>query len=301
MPTLQIFVPIVCSVVNPALDTTLKRIALVTGANAGIGRETVRGLVRAGMHVVMVCRDRKRGEEAFADVQQDTGRDNLTLMLADLASQSSLRELAERFLTQFSALHVLINNAAMICSERELTEDGIERQLAVNHLAPFLLTSLLLDTLKQSAPARIINVSSQMHQKVGMDFENLQGEKHYHPRSIYAQTKLANVLFTKELARRLEGTGVTVNALHPGTVATGLFGRFLGLPRWLRFLSDWYGVSPEKGAETSLYLATSPEVASITGEYFRNCQPFPCNPLAKHKSLATKLWDISAKLTGNSA
>lgn len=284
--------------VDASSDSPRERIALVTGANAGIGRETVRGLARAGMHVVMVCRNRERGEEALADVQQDTGSDQLTLLLADLSSQASLRELADEFLNRFSALHVLINNAAMICPERELTDEGIERQLAVNHLAPFLLTHLLLDTLKQSAPARIINVSSQMHQKTGMDFSNLQGEKRYHPRTIYAQTKLANVLFTKELARRLQGTGVTVNALHPGTVATGLFGRFLGLPRWLRFLSDWWGISPEQGAETSLYLATSEEVAHTTGEYFRRCRPYPCNPVANEEAVAARLWDISAKLTG---
>ncbi len=270
---------------SPPADSTdfENRIAMVTGANAGIGRETVRGLAIAGMRVVLVCRNRERGEEAIADVRKDTGNDRLTLLRADLSSQASIRNLVKTYLSEFSELHVLINNAAVISETRELTEDGIEKQFAVNHLAPFLLTRLLLDVLKQSAPARIINVSSQMHQRTDWDFGNLQGEKDYHPRRVYAQTKLANVLFTKELARRLEGTGVTANALHPGTVATGLFGRFLGLPRWLRFLSDWYGISPERGAETSIYLATSPEVAQTTGEYFRNCRPSPCNPLAEDK------------------
>ena len=284
---------------SPANSSDLPdRMAMVTGANAGIGRETVRGLAKAGMQVVLVCRDRERGEEALADVRNDTGNDRLTLLLADLSSQASLRHLVQTYLKHFSQLHVLINNAGVICQERELTEEGIERQFAVNHLAPFLLTNLLLETLKQSAPARIITVSSQMHQRTNLDFDNLQGEKHYHPRGIYAQTKLANVLFTKELARRLRGTGVTANALHPGTVATGLFGRFLGLPGWLRFLSDWYGISPERGAETSIYLATSPAVAQTTGEYFRHCRPSPCNPLAEDKPLAARLWDLSETLTG---
>lgn len=274
------------------------RVALVTGANAGIGRETVRGLAEAGMQVALVCRNRERGEEALADVRGTTGNDRLHLFVADLSSQAAIRRMVKQFLEEFSLLHVLINNAAVISAERELTEEGIERQFAVNHLAPFLLTHLLLDTLKQSAPARIINVSSQVHQRAEWDFENLQGEKSYHPRGMYAQTKLANVLFTKELARRLKGTGVTANALHPGTVATGLFGRFLGLPRWLRFLSDWYGISPEKGAETSLYLATSPDVENTTGEYFRNRRPHPSNPIAEDPLLAARLWEISEKLTG---
>ena len=283
----------------PEIDQTQQnRIALVTGANAGIGRETARGLAEAGMEVVLISRNRERGEAALADVQSTTGNGKLHLLVADLSSQASIRRMVKEFLDRFSALHILINNAAVITAKRELTDEGIERQLAVNHLAPFLLTNLLLDTLKQSAPARIINVSSQMHQRIGLDFENLQGEKSYHPRKIYAQTKLMNVLFTKELARRLQGTKVTANALHPGTVATGLFGRFLGLPRWLRFLSDWYGISPEQGAETSIYLATSPEVANTTGEYFRKCKPAPANPIAEDEATAAKLWEVSEKLVG---
>ncbi len=250
------------------------------------------------MQVIMVSRNEARGQAALADVRESTGNDNLHLFTADLSSQASIRRMVKAVLDQFSALHVLINNAAVICSQRELTEDGIERQFAVNHLAPFLLTNLLLKTLKQSAPARIINVSSQMHQRTGFDFENLQGEKSYPPRGIYAQTKLANLLFTQELARRLQGTQVTANALHPGTVATGLFGRFLGLPGWLRFLSDWYGISPQQGAKTSLYLALSPEVEHTSGEYFRNCRPCPPNPLVLEERLAAQLWERSEKLTG---
>ncbi len=272
------------------------RIALVTGANAGIGRETARGLAQRGMTVLMVSRDKRRGEDALSDVCQSTGSGKLHLLTADLSSQASIRRMAGEVLERFPALHVLINNAAVITARRELTEDGIERQLAVNHLAPFLLTNLLLERLKRSAPARIVNVSSQMHQRTGLDFENLQGEKSYHPRKIYAQTKLMNVLFTKELARRLQGTGVTANALHPGTVATGLFGRFLGLPRWLGFVSDWYGISPEEGAETSIYLATSPEVENVTGEYFRKCKSSPSNPIASDTQIAGRLWDVSERL-----
>ncbi len=272
--------------------------ALVTGANSGIGLETARGLAKAGMEVVMVCRSRKRGEIAREEIKQSTGQDRLTLLIADLSSMTSIRILAKTVHEQFSKLEILINNAAVICPKPELTKDRFERQFAVNHLAPFLLTHLLLDLLKQSGAGRIINVSSQMHQRTKFDFNNLQGERDYHPRRVYAQTKLANVLFTMELSRRLKGTGITANSLHPGTVSTGLFGTFLGLPRWLKFLWGWFGVSPEKGAKTSLYLATSPQVAGISGRYFKNSRPYPVNPIANDENIAKRLWDLSADLTG---
>jgi NAD(P)-dependent dehydrogenase (short-subunit alcohol dehydrogenase family) len=274
------------------------RTVIVTGANAGVGRATALGLARLGATVVMLCRSRERGEEARDAVRRESRNDAVELAVADLASQASIRAFAEEFLSRHESLHVLVNNAAVIAPARTLTVDGIETQFAVNHLAPFLLTHLLFARLRQSAPARVVNVSSGMHRRTGIDFNNLQGERHYHPRRIYAQTKLCNVLFTVDLAGRTRSSGVTANALHPGTISTGLYGRFLGLPSWLGFVSQWYGSSPERGAATPIYLAASPEVAGVTGQYFKNRRPAPMNPLAHDAAVRRRLWELSEKLTG---
>ena len=274
------------------------KVCMVTGANAGIGRATALGLARTGATVVMVCRNTDRGQEALAWVQQESGNSSVRLFLADLSSQASIHRLATDFKALYPALHVLINNAGIIPRRRILTEDGLETQFAVNHLAYFLLTALLLDVLKAGAPARIINVSSQLHGRAPLDFDDLQSERSYNRVLVYARTKLANVLHTYELARMLEGTGVTANCLHPGVVATNLLADATGLPRAIRFAVRVVRASPEAGARTSLYLATSTEVEGVTGKYFARQRAVPSSKASYDQPAARRLWRISEELTG---
>lgn len=272
---------------------------MVTGANAGIGKATALGLAKMGANVVMVCRDRERGEAALSEIKRESSNDSVGLLIADLSLLAAIRGLAEEFKTKYPTLHVLNNNAGIIPGTRTVTGDGFETQFAVNHLNYFFLTNLLLDVLKASAPARIVNVTSQVHDGASIDFNDLQSERSYRRTSVYAWTKLANVLFTYELARRLEGTGVTSNCLHPGTVATKLLGDYM--PSALRFIGNIVGASPEKGARTSLYLATSPEVEGVTGRYFVSQKEAQSSKLSYDKSLASRLWQVSAELTRLSA
>ncbi|MCH8089124.1 MAG: SDR family oxidoreductase [Chloroflexi bacterium] len=274
------------------------KVCMVTGANAGIGRATALGLARMGATVVMVCRNTDRGQEALAWVQQESGNSSVRLLLADLSSQASIHRLATDFKALYPALHVLINNAGIIPRRRILTEDGLETQFAVNHLAYFLLTALLLDVLKAGAPARIINVSSQLHGRAPLDFDDLQSERSYNRVLVYARTKLANVLHSYELARMLEGTGVTANCLHPGVVATNLLADATGLPRAIRFAVRVVRASPEAGARTSLYLATSLEVEGVTGKYFARQRAVPSSKASYDQPAARRLWRISEELTG---
>ncbi len=274
------------------------KVCMVTGANAGIGRATALGLAITGATVVMVCRNKNRGQEALAWVQQESGNSSVRLLLADLSSQASIHRLATDFKALYPALHVLINNAGIIPRRRILTEDGLETQFAVNHLAYFLLTALLLDVLKAGPPARIINVSSQLHGRAPLDFDDLQSERSYNRVLVYARTKLANVLHSYELARMLEGTGVTANCLHPGVVATNLLADATGLPRAIRFAVRVVRASPEAGARTSLYLATSLEVEGVTGKYFARQRAVPSSKASYDQPAARRLWRISEELTG---
>jgi NAD(P)-dependent dehydrogenase (short-subunit alcohol dehydrogenase family) len=269
---------------------------IVTGANAGIGKATALGLAKMGGTVVMVCRSRERGGAALAEIERESGSNSVALLLADLSSQGAIRHLADKFKAKYPALHVLINNAGIIPRKRAVTEDGFETQFAVNHLAYFLLTNLLLDVLKASTPSRIINVSSQVHGGPYIPFDDLQSERSYSPTRVYGWTKLANVLFTYELARRLEGTGVTVNSLHPGTVATKLLADYM--PGGLRFMAKMIGMSPEDGAQTSLYLATSPEVKGVSGKYFVHGTAVRSSKASYDKAAASRMWQVSAELTG---
>jgi NAD(P)-dependent dehydrogenase (short-subunit alcohol dehydrogenase family) len=217
-------------------------------------------------------------------------------LLADLSSAKEVRWLADKFKRKYSSLHVLINNAGGFFLRRQIRGNGIEMTFALNHLASFLLTNLLLDTLKASAPARIINVSSNAHASGKIEFDNLQGEREYGPRA-YGNSKLANILFTMELARRLEGTGVTVNALHPGFVATGFAknnGRLIAA--LVGLFAPLVARSPAKGAETSVYLASSPSVEGISGKYFYDSHVIPAAPQATDMAVARKLWDVSAEM-----
>src|SRR3989440_11859155 len=244
------------------------KMCLVTGSTSGIGKVTARELANRGATVVLVSRNLAKGEATQADIKRATGNQQVELLVADLSLLEDARRLAAEFQHTHRHLHLLVNNAGGAYPRRTLTSEGLEATLVVNYLAPFLLTELLLDTLKASAPARIVNVSSAQHANASIAFDNLQGEKKYGNLRNYNQAKLALLLWTYELARRLEGTGVTVNALHPGITATNFPSGMTGVLAWGMRLSTPFLLTPEKGAQTTLYLATSPEVAGVTGKYF---------------------------------
>jgi len=273
------------------------RVFLVTGATSGIGRATALELSRRGATVHLVARDRARGEAALAEVAR-AGGGRARLHLADLSSMAAVRALAEEVRATAPALHVLVNNAGAVEMERRVSPDGLEMTFAVNHLAYFLLTHLLLDLLRSSAPARVVNVASTAHRGKTLDFGDLQNTRRYAGLRVYGQSKLANILFTRELARRLDGSGVTANSLHPGVVATG-FGRSSG--GWMGFgvrLIAPLLLRPEQGAETTLYLACSPEVEGVSGQYFERCRPVRPSPAARDDAAARRLWEESARLVG---
>ena len=272
---------------------------LITGANSGIGKETVVALARAGATVVFTSRDPEKGEQAAADVRQRSGAD-VALMPLDLASFPSIRALAGGFLQRYDELHVLINNAGLILTERTETEQGFETTFGVNHLGHFLLTQLLLDRVKASAPARIINVASNAHRfaRGGLDFDDLQLTNSYGGMQAYTRSKLANIYFTRELARRLEDSGVTVNAVHPGVVATGFArdGDAKGLVPWLMALARPFYRSPEKGAQTSIFVASSAELDGVSGKYFANSKETQPTSIAQDDEAARRLWAASEEL-----
>ena len=273
---------------------------MITGASSGVGRATGLGLARMGATLVLVCRDRRRGEETVAEIRDATGNRAVTLMVADLSSQQSIRALAHEFLATSQPLHVLVNNAGIVNLHRTVTVDGIESVFAVNHLAYFLLTHLLLDRLKESAPARIVNVASHAHRFSALDLDDLEGARRYRAMRVYGQSKLANILFSYELARRLGGTGVTVNCLHPGAVASGL-GKNNG--PWARafiMLLRPFFRTPEQGAATSIYLASAPELEQVTGKYFAACKETRSSAVSYDAAVARRLWEISARMTGAS-
>ncbi len=274
------------------------KICLVTGANSGIGKETALGLAQMGATVVMVCRDRTRGEEAREEIKAKSGNDAVDLMLADLSSQQSIRALAEEFKQRYTQLHCLINNAGVFMLSRQETVDGLEKTFAVNCLAPFLLTNLMLDIIKASALARIINVSSAAQAAGYIKLDDLQSKSGYRPMRVYSQSKLALVLTTYELARRLEGTGVTVNCLHPGFVATNIAQRDLFPPLRLvvKLIFSRLGIRAEEGAKTSLYLASSPDIEHVTGRYFERSGPKKSTPISYDQSLQQQLWEVCNKL-----
>ncbi len=283
----------------PTLNNNMQgKVCMVTGANSGIGKVTALGLAQMGATVVMVCRDRARGEAAQDEIKTKSGNNAVDLLLADLSSQKSIRQLVETFKQHYTQLHVLINNAGVFMLTRRATVDGLEMTFAVNYLAPFLLTNLLLELLKASAPARIVSVSSEAHQAGYINMDDLQAERHYRPMRAYGQSKLALVLFTYELARSLEGTGVTANCLHPGFVATSIGQGGLGpIGRTVaKFILALLGVSPEEGAKTSIYLASSPDVEGVTGKYFVKSMPKESASISYDESLQRQLWEESAKL-----
>lgn len=274
---------------------------VITGGNAGIGKEAAVGLAIQGARVVITSRDAGRGADALREIRDRTGSDRVEVMPLDLASTASIRAFATEALERLDRIDVLLNNAGLVVGSRRETEDGFELTFGVNHLGHFLLTDLLLDRLKASAPARVVVVSSHAHKQArkGLDFDDLQSERRYRAFSVYGRTKLANILFVRELARRLEGSGVTVNALHPGFVASrfgrdGDLGWFIGkvgMP-----LASPFAISPEKGALTSIHLASSPDVEGLSGLYFYKCAPSTPSAAARDDVAATRLWQASEQL-----
>ncbi|MFY9821319.1 MAG: SDR family oxidoreductase [Thermoanaerobaculia bacterium] len=274
---------------------------LVTGATSGIGRATALSLARQGALVVIAGRDAARTQDTVASIREEAGNRQVESLLADFSSLAEVRRLAAEFRARHSRLDVLVNNAGASFMEREMTVDGFEKTWAVNHLANFLLTLELLDLLKASAPARIVNVSSAVHAGRTLDLDRIEEEKSYGIRG-YGQSKLANVLFTYALARRLAGTGVTANCLHPGVVSTGLV-KTEGRPviKVLLALLRPFLNSPEKGAATSIYLASSPEVEGVSGKYFVKCKAVPSSPVSYDEALQEGLWELSLRQMGRSA
>jgi NAD(P)-dependent dehydrogenase (short-subunit alcohol dehydrogenase family) len=288
---------------NRAADGTASmvgRTVVVTGGNSGVGRATATALAARGARTVITARSRSRGEEALADIRRTSGSDQVDLVVFDLADLSSVRAGAAALLERLDRIHVLVNNAGLVLTRRTETVDGYESTFAINHLGPFLLTRLLTDRLIASAPARVVNVASTAHRSArhGMGFEDLQTHDGYRGMQVYGRSKLANILFTRELARRLDGTGVTANSLHPGTVATG-YARDGDASGFLAFgvkVIKPFILTPEKGARTSVYLASSPAVADVTGEYFVKCRARTPSPAALDDAAAERLWTVSEEL-----
>ena len=274
------------------------RVCLITGATSGIGRVTAEALALRGATLVMVARDAQRAEEHVQRIRHATGNPRVNFLVADLSSMASVRALADAFLASHPSLHVLVNNAGALFMRHVHTIDGYEMTFALDHLAPFLLTNLLRDALIASAPARVVTVSSAAHASAQIEFDDLMYEhRRYGPLSAYGQAKLANVLFTYELARRLHGTDVTANTLHPGFVATGFAKNNGALYRVAMSLLSPFAISPARGAETSIYLAASPDVAGISGKYFTRCQPTASSAATYDSEAQHRLWDVSEQLT----
>ena len=281
---------------TPLADMT-GRVCVVTGANRGIGRATAERLAGLGATLVLVCRRLEEGESVAREIASAHGGRPALVVPADLSSQRSIRDAAELIRAAHRRVHVLVNNAGVIPRQRETTVDGLEMQFAVNHLAYFLLTNLLLDQLIDAAPSRVVNVSSGAHQGGRLDFGDLQSERRYDPVRVYGRTKLANVLFTYELARRLGGTSVTSNCLHPGVVATKLMADYMNVPLVGGAIARTFGGSVERGAETTVYLAASRDVEGVTGRYFVGQRETRSSPASYDVALQQQLWEESARLT----
>ena len=273
------------------------KVALVTGGTSGIGKATATALAAMGADVVVVGRNRERGERAAAEIRAQTGG-RVDLALADLSSRAEVRALAEEFRRRYDRLDVLVNNAGLVQSERTETVDGLETTFAINHLAPFLLTNLLQDMLEESAPSRVVTVSSEAERWGNIDFDDLQSRKKYRGFPVYGMTKLANILFTYELAERLKGTGVTATCMHPGAVNTR-FGTDNSGPFTILFRAfKPFMRTPEQGADTLIWLASSPDVKGVSGRYYSDRKPIEPKKIASDPGARRRLWVESERLTG---
>ena len=274
------------------------KICLITGSTSGMGRVTARELATMGATVVLVGRTREKGEAPQAEIRRETGNENVDLLIVDLSLLQDVRRLAAEFQQKYHHLHVLINNAGAIYSSRRVTSEGLETTFAVNYLAPFLLSELLVETLKASAPARIVNVSSDVHRISKIAFDNLQ---RYSTMSNYGQAKLAMILSTYELARRLEGTGVTVNVMSPGQMSGDNFNAgAAGFVALMTKLTTPFVMTPEKGAQTEIYLATSPQVEGVTGKCFAKGQEKKSSRRSYDQVRGQRLWQVSEQLVARS-
>lgn len=281
------------------LDRSLNgKICMVTGATSGIGKVTARELAQMGATVIIVGRNPEKSENAVKQVRRETGNPAVEFMLADLSSQKEIRQLVQDFKKRYDRLHVLVNNAGSIFLARRESVDGIEMTFALNHLGYFLLTNLLIDALQASAPSRIINVSALLHKWAKINFDDLQNREMYIGVRAYPQSKLCNLYFTYELARRMEGTGVTANALHPGVVATNLGVNDNRFGRVMRRLINFALINPEEGAQTIIYLAASPDAQTVTGKYFVKQKAVSSSQASYNQAVASRLWCVSAELTG---
>jgi NAD(P)-dependent dehydrogenase (short-subunit alcohol dehydrogenase family) len=282
-----------------AVDKSINgKVILITGGTDGIGKEAARQLAIMGATIVVVGRSRSKTKRIVDEIISMSGNDRVAYLLADLSSQSEIRKLAQDFRKRFNRLDVLVNNAGSVFLRRRLSADGIEMTFALNHLAYFLLTNLLLDLIKASAPSRIVNTSSGSHLGGKINFHDVNLSRRYFFQRAYAQSKLANVMFTFELASRLEGSGVTVNAVHPGFVKTNMGAHYNRIVRILKPLIFRTGIPVEDGAETLVYLASSPEVEEISGEYFYRLKKRETNPLAQDKDGQKRLWRLSEQMVG---
>jgi NAD(P)-dependent dehydrogenase (short-subunit alcohol dehydrogenase family) len=273
---------------------------LITGGTNGIGKASALALAKMGAQIVIVGRNAEKTQATVAELKTQSGNPQIDSLLGDLSLMSEIRRVAEEYKQRYSHLHVLLNNAGGVYAERQETREGLEMTFALNHISYFLLTNLLLDRLRTSTPARIINVSSTAHAIGNLDFNDLQNKHSYSMGGFraYGQSKLMNVLFTYELARRLEGTGIIVNALHPGAVATGFGKNNGGIMGLLTGIIGRFGLSPERGAETSIYLASSAEVEGVTGKYFDNRKAVQSSSASYDTAMQQQLWQISEQITG---
>ncbi len=280
-----------------AMNSMQGKVCLVTGSSSGMGLVTASSLAGRGARVVMLCRNRAKGEAVQARIKAESANAQVDLIVADLSELSQVRRAAHAFKQNYTRLHVLINNAGGMNAERKVTSDGLEATFVTNYLAPFLLTQLLLDVLKANAPTRIINVSAPAHKIGKINFTDLQSEHRYNALPAYAQAKLAQIYFTYELAERLKGTGVTVNALDPGHVVSNFNKNTRGFMHFIAEVIYFFdGRSPEKGAQTILYLATSGEVANVSGKYFLNCKQISSSRKSYDVAVRQRLWSVSEAL-----